>query len=109
MFPNKDQKQLLHERENYSRVEYVLFHLSTSGNLHKISNIDEFVKNWSNKHLKDLVMIEKEISEIDENMYKDLHFPFEYKFAFFLPFLAPILLKYPILLYGIIYSKISNW
>jgi hypothetical protein len=101
--------QLFKEREEYSKREYILFHLAFSGHIENVEDTQKIVDKWASKPLSEIVNIEDVEEEISHDMLKAMHFPFEFKFAFFLPFLAPITLKYPILLFHFIKFKIKNW
>jgi hypothetical protein len=96
---------LLKEREDYARAEYVLFYLSISGNLH---HSESLYLQWMGKPLKELVNMEREVPEIASSLFEDMHFPFEYKLAFFIPFLSPVILKYPIMLFGVLRAKLDR-
>jgi len=66
----------------------------------------KFIDEFSQKPLNEIFKIETTIGQIDPEMYKDLHFPIEYKAAVILPFLAPILLKYPMLFFKNIWESL---
>lgn len=74
--------------------------------LHVLSDPKQFIKEFLQKPIKEYASIESSIGSIDAEMYKDLHFPIEYKAAVILPFLAPILIKYPMLFFKNIWESL---